>query len=99
MKAESVIIIISLCFLSIIKVWSQQIIPFEIIFDTQIKFGEIKEMIETVDKNGDGKISYSEFRVMMGAVPLVMNWGSSINVVNNLNKIFWHNSFIVLQSE
>ena len=40
---------------------------------TQIKFGEIKEMIETVDKNGDGKISYSEFRVMMGAVPLVMN--------------------------
>ena len=42
---------------------------------TQIKFGEIKEMIETVDKNGDGKISYSEFRVMMGAVPLVMNWG------------------------
>ena len=42
---------------------------------TQITFGEIKEMIETVDKNGDGKISYSEFRVMMGAVPLVINWG------------------------
>lgn len=30
-------------------------------------------MIETVDKNGDGKISYSEFRVMMGAIPLVMS--------------------------
>ena len=30
-------------------------------------------MIETVDKNGDGKISYSEFRVMMGAIPLVIN--------------------------
>ena len=28
-------------------------------------------LLETVDKNGDGKISYSEFRVMMGAVPLV----------------------------
>ena len=45
----------------------------DMIKTTQIKFGEIKEMIETVDKNGDGKISYSEFRVMMGAVPLVMN--------------------------
>ena len=28
-------------------------------------------MIHTVDKNGDGKISYSEFRVMMGAPPLL----------------------------
>ena len=43
------------------------------LYYAQIKFDEIKEMIETVDKNGDGKISYSEFRVMMGAVPLVMN--------------------------
>ena len=39
----------------------------------QIKLDEINEMIETVDKNGDGKISYSEFRVMMGGIPLVMN--------------------------
>ena len=39
----------------------------------QIQISEIEEMIETVDKNGDGKISYSEFRVMMGAIPLVIN--------------------------
>ena len=39
----------------------------------QMKLDEINEMIETVDKNGDGKISYSEFRVMMGAIPLVMD--------------------------
>ena len=39
----------------------------------QIKLSEIEQMIETVDKNGDGKISYSEFRVMMGAIPLVIN--------------------------
>ena len=29
-------------------------------------------MIRTVDKNGDGKINYSEFRVMMGALPLLI---------------------------
>ena len=29
-------------------------------------------MIDTVDRNGDGKISYSEFRVMLGAIPLLM---------------------------
>lgn len=29
-------------------------------------------MIKIVDKNGDGKISYSEFRVMMGAFPLLI---------------------------
>ena len=40
---------------------------------TQIHLSEIEEMIETVDKNGDGKISYSEFRVMMGGVPLVLS--------------------------
>ena len=31
-------------------------------------------MISIVDKNGDGKISYSEFRVMLGALPLIMDW-------------------------
>ena len=35
---------------------------------------EIEEMIRTVDRNGDGKISYSEFRVMLGAFPLLMDW-------------------------
>ena len=39
----------------------------------QIKPAEIERMIRTVDKNGDGKISYSEFRVMLGAMPLVLD--------------------------
>ena len=30
-------------------------------------------MIDIVDKNGDGKISYSEFRVMLGAMPLIID--------------------------
>ena len=28
----------------------------------KVTYKEIDEMIETVDKNGDGKISFSEFR-------------------------------------
>merc|ERR1711953_288456 len=39
----------------------------------QITLSEIEDMITTVDKNKDGKISYSEFRVMLGALPLVIN--------------------------
>merc|ERR1719412_3280445 len=35
----------------------------------KVTYKEIDEMIKTVDKNGDGKINYSEFRVMMGAKP------------------------------
>ena len=35
-------------------------------------YKEIDEMIRTVDKNGDGKINSSEFRVMMGAPPLLI---------------------------
>lgn len=31
-----------------------------------------QEMIDIVDKNKDGKISYSEFRVMLGAIPLII---------------------------
>ena len=31
----------------------------------KITYKEIDEMIRTVDKNEDGKISYSEFRVKM----------------------------------
>ena len=31
-------------------------------FVFQVTYKEIDEMIETVDKNGDGKISFSEFR-------------------------------------
>ena len=29
-------------------------------------------MIKKADKNADGKISYSEFRVMLGATPLLL---------------------------
>jgi len=36
----------------------------------KVTYKEIDEMIHTVDKNGDGKISFSEFRVMMGAFPM-----------------------------
>ena len=38
----------------------------------KVTYKEIDEMIRTVDKNGDGKINYSEFRVMMGAHPLII---------------------------
>ena len=39
-------------------------IPFIILID-QMASGEIEDMIETVDRNKDGKISYSEFRVII----------------------------------
>merc|ERR1719430_1188817 len=39
----------------------------------KVAFGEIDDMIETVDRNKDGKISYSEFRVMMGGIPLLIH--------------------------
>ena len=32
---------------------------------------DVDEMIEAIDRNGDGRISFSEFRVMMGGYPLV----------------------------
>ena len=38
----------------------------------KVTYKEIDEMIHTVDKNGDGKISFSEFRVMMGGIPLLI---------------------------
>ena len=41
-------------------------------FLLKVTYKEIDEMIHTVDKNGDGKINYSEFRVMMGAHPLII---------------------------
>ena len=43
-----------------------------IMLSLQIPQKEVDEMILTVDRNGDGKISYSEFRVMLGAIPLLM---------------------------
>ena len=39
----------------------------------KVTYKEIDEMINTVDRNEDGKISYSEFRVMLGALPLVLS--------------------------
>merc|ERR1712106_749700 len=38
----------------------------------KVTYKEIDEMIETVDRNGDGKISFSEFGVMMGGIPLII---------------------------
>lgn len=35
----------------------------------KVTYKEIDEMIKTVDENGDGKINYQEFRVMIGAKP------------------------------
>jgi len=32
----------------------------------------IEQMIAKVDRDGDGRISYSEFRVMMGGHPLIV---------------------------
>ena len=43
------------------------------IFFFQIHMEEIEDMIHTVDKNGDGKISNSEFRVMLGAISLILD--------------------------
>ena len=37
--------------------------------DKRVSYKEIDEMIRTVDENGDGKINYQEFRVMIGAKP------------------------------
>ena len=33
---------------------------------------EAQQMLEVVDRNGDGVISYSEFRCMMGANPILL---------------------------
>ena len=33
---------------------------------------EAEEMLAVVDRNGDGVISYSEFRCMMGANPILL---------------------------
>ena len=38
----------------------------------KISYKEISEMVSTVDRNGDGKICFSEFRVMMGGFPLII---------------------------
>ena len=43
-------------------------------------------MIKTVDKNGDGKVNYSEFRVMMGAHPLIIPSNSQQKLMEDLNE-------------
>ena len=70
-------------------------------FLLQISEDEIEEMIKIVDKNGDGKISYSEFRVMLGAFPLLIpdNWlqmfkfSHSVSNCGIFNKCFKMSSF------
>ena len=71
--------------------WSHLPMPDNI----QVTYKEIDEMIHTVDKNGDGKISYSEFRVMMGAPPLLHTlsghywWWCELNY-NSKEAVFRH---------
>ena len=38
----------------------------------QVTYKEIDEMIKTVDKNGDGKINYSEFRVIIIIITMTL---------------------------
>ena len=42
------------------------------IYYSQVTYKEIDEMIKTVDKNGDGKINYSEFRVTIITITLTL---------------------------
>ncbi len=42
----------------------------------KVTYKEIDEMIKTVDENGDGKINYQEFRVMIGAKPSLQQMAS-----------------------
>ena len=44
----------------------------------QLASGEIEDMIETVDRNKDGKISYSEFRVI---IVIVINKSFTSSIV------------------
>ena len=37
-----------------------------------LMFQEAEEIMSVVDRNGDGVISYSEFRCMMGANPILL---------------------------
>ena len=54
-----------------------------------MKDEEIDEMMDTIDRNGDGKISYTEFRVMLGANPLIHFWGLvSVKLENKEKYIF-----------
>ena len=62
----------------------QLLLDFSSLLCLQILTEEIDEMILIVDKNGDGKISYSEFRVMMGAFPLLMDWELALSLWFNL---------------
>ena len=50
-----------------------------------MKDSDIDEMMGIIDKNGDGKISYTEFRVMMGAIPLLHVWNKEFILFYNLN--------------
>ena len=60
-------------------------------------YKEIEEMILTVDKNGDGKISYSEFRVMMGAQPLLHVLAQSKEMFWTCKKLFFSLNFFRLK--
>ena len=53
----------------------------------QLASGEIEDMIETVDRNKDGKISYSEFRVTICVYKMLMLM-RTVHVGTYSTKIF-----------
>ena len=54
-----------------VKCWYEYNCYLNGIVFVQVKQVEIEEMLSIMDKNGDGEVSYREFRVMIGALPLV----------------------------
>ena len=58
----TMILMLKMLLISIILMMNWQVCSME----------EAEEMLEVVDRNGDGVISYSEFRCMMGANPILL---------------------------
>jgi hypothetical protein len=66
----------------------------------QVGVSEIEEMIRTVDKNGDGRISYSEFRWVFGFNSFLTLGGfilprvfSERNVINTHSMVLFSQLF------
>jgi hypothetical protein len=59
----------------------------------KVTYKEIDEMIETVDRNGDGKISFSEFR-FVEALYIHLNSGCSSLLHSSEFRLFKFYTFI-----
>ena len=53
----------------------------------KVTYKEIDEMIETVDRNGDGKISFSEFRFVQ-ALYIHLSSGCSSSILSSEFRLF-----------